>query len=321
MKVGLGFLGGPDLRTLVAAGQAAERAGFESLWHAETRITRDSVTALTALALGTDRARIGSAAINVYTRGAALTAITWAALAEAAPGRVVLGLGPGSPGPLAQQGHGFDFPVSRLREFVAAVRATWTAPSPISHPGRFVRLAGLVPEVRPPAPIPIYLCVTGPRALDCAGAIADGVILNAFMPAAYTQRARTRLDRVAGAGGFRGEVGQAMVVAVADSVAEAAARVRPLLAGYLVHFPNLAAETGLDPELLDRLRGRARRGGLEATFDLLPDELVSRHALVGPEPECRERLEEYRAAGLDLPVLFPDPADLGRVIRGLRPVA
>ncbi len=102
-------------------------------------------------------------------------------------------------------------------------------------------------------------------------------------------------------------------------MAEAAARVRPVLAGYLVHFPNLAAETGLEPEFLARLRDRARRGGLEATFELLPDELVSRHALVGPERACRERLEEYRAAGLDLPVLFPDPAGLDRVIRGLGP--
>jgi len=94
MALGLGFLGGPDLRRLVELGRLAEDAGFDSLWHAETRVTRDSVSALTALLLGTERVRVGSAAINVYTRGAALVAVTWAALAEAAPGRVVLGVGP-----------------------------------------------------------------------------------------------------------------------------------------------------------------------------------------------------------------------------------
>lgn len=313
MKLGLGFLGGPDLRALAKIGRAAERAGFDSLWHAETRITRDSVTALTALALATDRVRLGSAAINVFTRGAALTAITWAALAECAPGRVLLGLGPGSPEPLAQQGYGFDFPVSRLREFVAAVRASWAQPVPVSYRGRFSRLAALTPEVRPPVPIPIYFCVTGPRALDCAGEVADGVILNAFMPISYTRRALVRLDAAAG-GTFKGEVGQCMVVAMADSVAEAAARVRPILATYLVHFPNLAAETGLDPEFLARLREQAREGGLEATFAELPDALVSEHAIVGPAFECRERLARYRDAGLQLPVLFPDPLSVGRTI-------
>jgi 5,10-methylenetetrahydromethanopterin reductase len=316
MKVGLGFLGGPGIRETVEVGKRAEQAGFDSLWHAETRVTRDSVTALTALALATDRVRLGSAAINVFTRGAALTAITWAALAEAAPGRVILGIGPGSPDPLAQQGYGFDHPVSRLREYVEAVRAAWTAGAPVSYAGRFSRLQGLRPELRPPQPPPVYFCVTGPRALDCAGAMADGVVFNAFMPVSYTRRSIDRLNAAAG-GLFRGELAQAFVLAMADSVAEAAARVRPILATYLVYFPNLAAETGLDPEFLQRLRERAGRDGLEATFDELPDTLVAEHAIVGPTAACRERLEEYEAAGLQLSVLFPDPLSVEPALRDL----
>lgn len=318
MKIGLGFLGGPELGELVEVGRAAERAGFDSLWHAETRITRDSATALGALAAGTRRVRLGSAAINVYTRGAALTAITWATLAEAAPGRVVLGVGPGSPDPLGQQGYAFDHPVSRLREYVEMVRAAWRDPAPVSCSGRFGRLVDLEPEVRPQQPVPVYLCVTGPRALECAGEIGDGVILNAFMPVSYTRRALARLDRAAG-GAFAGEVGQCLAVALAPTVAEAAARVRPVLATYLVQFPNLAAETGLDPEFLVRLRDRAAGGGLEATFADLPDTLVAEHAVLGPAGACRERLAAYREAGLQLAVLFPDPSGLEETIRHLAP--
>src|SRR5262249_36633294 len=206
MKRGLGLLGGPDLRMLVDRGRAAERAGFDPLCHAEPRVTRDSVTAMTALLMATERVRVGSAAINVYTRGAALVAITWASLAEAAPGRVVLGVGPGSPAPLGQQGYEFDHPVTRLAEFVTAVRAAWRQPAPVSSAGRHTRFRDLVPELQPVPPPPLYLCVTGPRALDCAGRLADGVILNAFMPISYTRRALTRLSSAAGPGGFRGEV-------------------------------------------------------------------------------------------------------------------
>ena len=317
MALGLGFLGGPDLRRLVELGRLAEDAGFDSLWHAETRITRDSVSALTALLLGTERVRVGSAAINVYTRGAALVAVTWAALAEAAPGRVVLGVGPGSPAPLAQQGYAFDRPVTRLAEFVDAVRATWAGDVPVTYAGRHSRLFDLVPEVRPELVPPVYLCVTGPRALDLAGRTADGVILNAFMPVSYTRRAVARLAAAAGVPGFRGEVGQAMVVALERSVSAAAEQVRPILATYLVHFPNLAAETGLDPDFLERLRALARDGGLAATFAELPDALVAEHALCGPPQECRERLAAYREAGLALPVLFPHPDAAADVVREL----
>lgn len=315
-RLGIGFLGGPDLRATVALARRAEDRGWESAWFAETRVTRDAVTALTALLLGTERMRVGSAAVNVYTRGAALTAITWATLAEAAPGRVVLGIGAGSPGPLEQQGFAFDRPVSRLADYVAAIRLAWTAPPPVSFAGATLAFAGLAPEVRPATPPPVYLCVTGPRALDCAGRVADGVVLNAFMPPAYVTRARERLDAAAG-GRFAGEIGGSLVVAMAPTVAAAAARVRPILATYLVHFPNLARETGLDPDFIAGLRRRALEDRLDHVLGELPDEMVSRHALVGPADACRERLAEYRAAGLGLPVLFPDPESLEPAIEGL----
>jgi 5,10-methylenetetrahydromethanopterin reductase len=302
--VALGFLGGPDLRRLVEMGRLAEHCGFESIWHAETRITRDSVTAMTALLMGTERVRVGSAAINVYTRGATLTAITWAAMAEAAPGRVVLGVGPGSPIPLAQQGYGFDFPVSRLMEFTEAVRAAWTEPPPVSYAGRFTRFEGLLPEVQPARVPPIYFCVTGPRALARAGEMADGVVLNAFMPPGYVRRARGRLDSGA-RGRFRGEIAACLVTAMADTVPAAAAGVRPILATYLVHFPDLARETGLDPDFLQHLRRLAAERGLEATFRELPDGLVSEHAVLGPAEACRERLAAYREAGVGTLIVSP----------------
>jgi 5,10-methylenetetrahydromethanopterin reductase len=314
--LGLGFLGFPDLRAMARAGQEAEAAGFESAWVAETRVTRDAVSGMTALLLGTERLRVGSAAINVFTRGAGVTAVTWATLAEAAPGRVVLGVGPGSPTPLAQQGYAFTDGVQRLAEFTEAVRAAWTGTPPVDYQGRYVQFAGLMPELQPDPPPPIYFAVTGPRALDRAGAMADGVILNAFMPPAYVARARERLNAAAG-GQFGGEIGGAIVVAMADSVAEAAARVRPILATYLVYFPNLARETGIDPEFLERLRARTSQNGLESTFADLPDALVQQHALCGPPDACRARLAEYRQAGLELPILFPDPLSLQPTIRSL----
>src|SRR5438874_12466168 len=120
-RLGLGFLGFPDIRSMVELGKQAEAAGFDSAWVSETRITRDAVTGVTALLLGTERLRVGSAAINVFTRGAALTAVTFATLAEAAPGRVVLGIGAGSETVLAQQGYAVERPLTRLRAFVAGV--------------------------------------------------------------------------------------------------------------------------------------------------------------------------------------------------------
>jgi 5,10-methylenetetrahydromethanopterin reductase len=305
--LGIGFLGYPDLRSLGEAGAAAEAAGFESAWVAETRLTRDAVTGVTALLLHTNRIRVGSAAINVFTRGAGLIAVTWATLAEAAPGRVVLGLGVGSEGPLAQQGYSVDQPVARLGEVVEAVRAAWAAGTPISRDGAHVRFQGLMLEVRPPEPPPVYLCVGGPRALALAGRMADGVVLDAFLQPSFAHHARAILDAGSPASPFRGELAGGIVVSLAPNRAEGAAAVRPLLASYLVKFPELARVSGVDPDLVERLRGRAAQDGVEAASRLISDELVTAHALCGPASGCRERLAEYRAAGYELPILFPLP--------------
>lgn len=315
-RIALGLLGFPDIRSAAELGVASESAGFDSVWIAETRITRDAVSAMTAVLLSTQRIRVGSAAINVYTRGAALTAVTWSTLAEAAPGRAILGIGPGSPAPLRQQGYGFDLPLERMCEFVEAVRNAWTGKAPIDYDGRHIRFEALTPEVIPADPPPIYLCVTGPVALGHAGRLGDGVVYNAFMPPEYVERAGVLLDQGA-SGQFTGEVAGALVTAIADSPEEAAARVKPILATYLVYFPNLAKETGLDPEFLDELRAVAAAEGLEATLPLISTDTVRRHALCGTPGDCLARIEDYRIAGLQLPILFPDPQSVQPVIEKL----
>ena len=89
---------------MVRLAQKAESAGFESVWVAETRITRDAVVPMVAIAGATAKIRVGSAIMNVFTRGPVVIAITFLGLDELAPGRIVMGLGTGSPLILAPQG-------------------------------------------------------------------------------------------------------------------------------------------------------------------------------------------------------------------------
>ena len=260
---------------------------------------------MTALLLGTERLRVGSAAINVFTRGAALIAVTWATLAEVAPGRVVLGIGAGSEGPLRQQGYRANRPVARLREAVESIRVAWSATKPVSRDGTYVSYDNLLLEVRP-APLPeIYMCVGGPRALALAGSIADGVVLDGFLPPASAVQARAILDSSEPGRRFPGELAGAIMVSLASNRSEAADALRPVLAGYLVNFPELARISGVEPELVERLRHQAALDGLQKASRLLSDELVAAHSLCGPPTACRDRLAEYRAAGYELPILFP----------------
>ncbi|HET7092733.1 MAG TPA: LLM class flavin-dependent oxidoreductase, partial [Thermomicrobiales bacterium] len=71
--IGLELAGTPSAPEMMRLAALAERLGYESIWLTETRFTRDAVTTAAAVAAATERVRIGTAVVNPYTRGAALT--------------------------------------------------------------------------------------------------------------------------------------------------------------------------------------------------------------------------------------------------------
>jgi alkanesulfonate monooxygenase SsuD/methylene tetrahydromethanopterin reductase-like flavin-dependent oxidoreductase (luciferase family) len=172
-RLAIGLLAYPSLRELVVLAQSAERCGFSAAFMAETQLRRDAVAPLAAMLMVTTKLVVGSAAVNVFTRGAALLAVTWATLAEAAPGRVLLGLGVGSASTLARQGFGVSRPISRLREYTEAIRLLWTG-EPVTYHGKSVTLRSAQLDVRPD-PVPqVFHCVGGPQALRSAARLAAG---------------------------------------------------------------------------------------------------------------------------------------------------
>ena len=181
LPIGLELPGEPSVPEMMATASLAEQLGYESIWLPETRFTRDAVTTTSAVATATQTARIATAVINPFTRGAVLTAVTAASLDEVCRGRFVLGIGPGSPTILERQGIRFDQPLARLRETVEVVRRLLLGEE-VSFTGKTVQTTRAQLDFTPIRPtIPIYFGVTGPKALALAGEIADGVILNEFV--------------------------------------------------------------------------------------------------------------------------------------------
>ena len=317
-RLALGLLARPGLRDAARVARDAERRGFSAAFVAETQIIRDAVTSLTAMILATTRLKVGTAAVNVFTRGAGLLAVTWATLAEAAPGRTILGLGVGSASTLAQQGFDVAHPIGRLREYTDAVRMLWSGEQ-VSYHGSIVTLREAQLEVVPDPPPQVFYCVGGPQALRTAGRLADGVILDVFLPPGEVARMVKQVHDGA-AGRFAGELGAGLMVSVSDNWRDAANRIRPTVARYISRFPELAREMGLTGELVTQIRLVADREGLAKAADLVGDEVVDAAAVCGPPARCRRRIEDYRHAGLTLPVLFPEPLSLERVIADLAPV-
>ena len=71
----------------------AEARGFDAVWQADSRLVRDAVVPMAAFAAATERIRVGSGVIDIWTRNAARLASTFSTLDDLAPGRILCGLG------------------------------------------------------------------------------------------------------------------------------------------------------------------------------------------------------------------------------------
>lgn len=313
-RVGLFFNGGPTASTIEFAVRAEER-GFDAVWIAETRLTRDAIVPIAAVAAATKTVRLGTGIVPVYTRGAALLAITFLNLEELAPGRIMMGLGTGSPKVLAQQGYDVDTPLTRLREYCEVIPRLIRGEE-VSYEGKEVRLNGARVEdvlseaeiAGPRKRIPLWLGVTGPKALEYAGEVADGILMNACLPPGYVRRRAELIERGARRSGRAvDEIELAMVILVSPDADSAAGKRRAarFIALYLSLFPNIARESGVSESDVASIRETFHARGLEAAAEQVGDEVVDMLAAAGTVEECRKRLDEYRAAGVQLPVLLP----------------
>ena len=84
-RFGITLYGG-DLRANVEMARYADRKGVDSIWVIETRLTADAIGPMALYASATDRIRVGSAVIPIWTRNPALIAQTFATLDLLAPG-------------------------------------------------------------------------------------------------------------------------------------------------------------------------------------------------------------------------------------------
>src|SRR3954452_4572614 len=113
---------GREFDTALQRVRLAEELGYETVY--VTHIAgRESLTVLTAYAMATERIRVGTGVVPIYTRTPATMAQTAATIADISGGRLVRGWGV-SPGPAVEGGHAqrIDKPVAEMREYAEIVR-------------------------------------------------------------------------------------------------------------------------------------------------------------------------------------------------------
>ncbi len=305
-----------------------ERFGYDSVWSAES-YGSDAVTPAAWIAARTTRIHVGTGIMQMAARTPAATAMTAMTLDALSGGRFRLGLGVSGPQVVeGWHGQAFGKPLQRTREYVEIVRAIFRREAPLAHRGTYYQIpyaggdaTGLGKPLRSilhgRAGLPIYLAAVGPKNVALAAEIADGWIPTIFSARRAPMFREWLAEGFARAGrsGEDFDVMPMVSVVVGDDVD--ACR-RPVKAKLALYVGGMGA------------RGRnfyndiARRYGYEAaaktTQDLylagrkaeaeaaVPDAFVDEVALCGPRERIRERLGEWRGAGVTTLMVAGDRA-------------
>lgn len=309
---------------LAEYGRIAEGAGFDSLWVTERYFHEETFSLLGYLAAVTQTLKLGVGVVNPYTRNPALLAMAAATLDRLSGGRLVLGLGRSESAVIQDKmgirygkaGAAMEGAVGLLNRLLSGQRVTATA-GPFS----------LGNTKLSPVPIrktPIYLAAIGRKGLRLAGAIADGVVLNAYVPTSYVSYAVEEIRSAASDAGRDPtaiDISCMLVVRLNDDPHG----LYPTLRKRLVRLLDeafvgeiLLEKGGFDPGILTPLRTAYRSGNEETAARLVTDDMVNAFYVTGPADACKERIAAYRAAGVETPLLLPRLEDYRRVAEALR---
>jgi len=305
MATGCFISTGHSLDQAIGRVKLAESLGYHSAF--VTHIAgRESLTVVTAYALATERIRVGTGVVPIYTRTPATMAQTAATIDELSGGRLTLGLGI-SHRRVVEGWHGqtIDRPAAEMREYVGIVRAILRGDDPPSGEKwrTGFRLSGLDP--RPG--ISIFIAALSPTMLSLAAEIGDGVMLwlcnpsyirDVVMPCLREGRERAGKE-MAGL-----EVVAAVPAALTDNPAGAYDAMRGELLTYfgLPFYRTMLEHSGYahDIAAFDAAHGDAddMRAAISVGF---LDALTA----VGHADAVRAGVERYRAAGVTLPCVGP----------------
>jgi 5,10-methylenetetrahydromethanopterin reductase len=306
MRIGISFDGFLPFRETVDLARHAVDAGADGLWMAEHLGYRQSLVCCTAFALQTRDAIVVPTAVSPFMWHPMAIAMALATIDEAAPGRAAIAMGSGNPLFLQENGIALDKPVRVMREFVESLRALWSGEA-VEYRGETLTLAGARMMFTPPAPIPIYIAAMGEQMLALSGRIGDGIVLSAGLSADYAERSLALVaDGARKSGRDPAALRKAAYIytAVSDDGKSAIAALRAKLAFVMRNkfIADNVAASGIDIDL-EAIRAAVARRDMEEATCLVPEEAVAAFACGGTLTDCRRRLEEYIAAGIEEPVL------------------
>lgn len=302
---------GLPLRTLMGFAKQAEERGFSAIFTNE--IGMDAMGYLTGFGqVAPQIQQLGSCVAVIFLRHPVQMAASASVADDLTGGRIILGLGIGHRRMADSLGLPMERPLAVMREYVTIVKQLLRGET-VNFEGKYYQVRGhRLSAIAGRRCVPVHLAVLGVRSAELAGEVADGAILNL----ATVQHTAHAVGQIADGAKKAGRTSKDVeVVGLLRYIATERQDVafqsgRALLGQYgsLPFYRNMWEQGGFGAEAA-AMAAATERGDAAGAVAAVSQRMVEGITLYGPRDRCWERVNAYRDAGVQLPVIYPYPGD------------
>ena len=293
MKFGIEFVPQIPLNEIVELVKLAEDVGFEYAWITDHYNNKNVYETLALLAANTETIKMGPGVTNPYVRSPAISASAIATIDEISEGRATFGIGPGDKATFDALGIEWTKPVSTIKAAIADINTLLAGEK--TEAGAAL---GGVKKVQDH--IPVYMGAQGPKMLETAGEIADGVLINASNPKDYEAAMPMIKKGLAAAGGDKSfDVGAYTATSIGPD-SDAAKNAAKIVVAFIAAGspPPVIERHGLPEGFNEQMGAFLAKGDFGGAIGAVTDEALDAFSVCGTPDEFIPKIEGLAEMGV-----------------------
>lgn len=292
---------------IISCTVAAEKAGFSHVSLAES-FYRDAAVLGTAIATNTKKIKFGSSIFPIPTRTPFQIAMATATLNEISHNRIgFIGLGVGYRSRIEKYfGIKTENSINRMKEYVTVLRGLLSGED-YTFRGKFFSFENFPKLTSHNMDIPILFGSSGPRMIDLAGQVADGLVLNSIGTPDYFKEALSIFQesvKKADRKKRKYEIASSVIFSVDDKHEKAVDAAKPDVLFYVL-YPELDPVIEKTPyiERVRKIRNEYSSGNHKEALSLISDEMTEDLSIAGTPEECRKMVQKMHSYGITIPII------------------
>ena len=250
--------------------------------------------------------KIGSSIINIYSRSPSLIAMGASTVDIISNGRLILGLGTSSV-PIVENFHGnsFESPVQRMKEYVEIIRMAMRGEK-INYSGKIFSLRDFSLLTKPiRKEIPIYLAAVNQKMVEMTWDIADGVIfyLRPKNEMKYTISKMQEKKKI--------DTALQIITCIHNDGEKARNRAKKTLSFYIAVgkiYREFLQSAGYSKET-KIIYDEYQKEGLNGLEKFVSENMLDDLCIAGTPDTANKKLDKFRNAGINLPIIQFNPID------------